>query len=199
MFREQLLVQGILNKFDCDVDVITPQHYDSDKRLLFIANWNEEHLKHLEEALEHDFYQEKGIDIHWNDEWTTCSGCNKGIKTTPDHYGWLPNYIMTKYDVLCRDCVLDELQDLLFEVYANNSETALPDWMLHAAEDKGLLFEIQSDFESGMHPGQTDDPQKILAKYIEENPENKYIFAITSKGQFDVNFGIYKLIEEEVE
>ena len=198
MFREQNLVNGILGKFDGEVGVITPQESDSSERLLFIADWNKKELKHLSDALEHDFYENREIGIHWDDEWSTCSDCGAGIKMTPDCYGWQPNYIRLEYDTLCRKCSIENIVEVLEEEFYNNPRKAAPSWLRNEALRRGMISLVQDDFESGMHPGQTDDPQKILKEYIEENPEDGFIFCFDSVGQFDIHFSIYKIVEEVV-
>lgn len=45
------------------------------------------------------------------------------------------------------------------------------------------------DYESGLHPGQTDSPQKIAAALVAAGKE--YLFQIGGVGQFDVRFHVW--------
>lgn len=134
--------------------------------------------------------------MHWADEWCVCSECGVGVKLTPDCYGWQPNYITTKGDRLCRKCAIEDVEDVLEEEFANNPNKALPSWLKEKAVKKGWISLVQDNFETGWHSGQTDDPQAVLNEYIEEYPEDTFVFCIDTVGAFDVHFSIYKLNKE---
>jgi len=57
-------------------------------------------------------------------------------------------------------------------------------------------YELAEDgFEHGFHEYQTDNPEKILEKYLEKYPEGKFIFRLDEVSQFDIHFSIYKKVE----
>ncbi len=50
---------------------------------------------------------------------------------------------------------------------------------------------MNGTFENGWHPGQTDDPKKILAEYQAKFPDKEFLFQVPEVGQFDVMFTIW--------
>lgn len=45
-----------------------------------------------------------GHYCQWSDEWTTCSDCNRAVRTQPNSYDWEPSYHMGDGELLCLDC-----------------------------------------------------------------------------------------------
>ena len=50
---------------------------------------------------------------------------------------------------------------------------------------------IDQEFETGWHPGQTDEPQKVFERLQEEMPDHDFIFDLRSKGQFDISWSVW--------
>jgi len=132
----------------------------------------------------------------------------------PLHYGWEPQFIKAMlYEpgdflaYICRDCVERvEDEEILREdyiadyIYSTNNKpieriAALPDWCIPIIKKMGYKC-LEDDmtcarFETGFHPGQTDDPQTV-AQWMEENlPGHEYMFVITERGQFDVHWTVF--------
>jgi hypothetical protein len=152
-----------------------PGYTDPNKCVLF-ANWNY-FPRGIDSILEN-----YGYAIEWSDEWSTCDGCNKAVRTSPDSYGWQPSYaIVNDCEILCADCLAD------------NPTTALN---MHAiAPAKWGYKMLQDSFENGLHPGQTDDPKRIY-KLLTDAGHSRILFRIDSVGQFDMQFSVWEHTEE---
>ena len=121
-----------------------------------------------------------------------CDDCGKGFRCSPSSYGWQMYGIILDGYCLCGDCV-DPVEYL--ESIENDPKKALTSILLdkHDPEKYGYKL-FKDDFENGLHPGQNDSPDDILKQAILEHPKGKFIFAMTSQGQFDIYFSIYKKV-----
>ena len=73
--------------------------YETLKRGILFANWN------LFCAKAVTLCERMGFEIEWSDEWTTCSDCDKAVRTSPDSAYWTPSYVITKDgDFWCKEC-----------------------------------------------------------------------------------------------
>ena len=151
-----------------------------------LANWNNIPQK-VYNALE-----SMGYSCEWEDEWQYCTDCYKVFRTSPNSYGWQKYYSwIGECDIVCGDCI-KENPDGYFESLENNPakcetlDLNLTDYGYELAED---------GFEHGFHEYQTDNPEKILEKYLEKYPEGKFIFRLDEVSQFDIHFSIYKKVE----
>ena len=45
-----------------------------------------------------------GIPCEWSDEWTTCCGCGRLIRTQPDSYAYEPQYVLHNGEITCVKC-----------------------------------------------------------------------------------------------
>lgn len=174
--------------------------YSTDKPLIVFANWN-----HLNKGDKEGFTRrstmdaiEKHVEIEWSDEWTTGADNGKAYRTQPDCHGWTPYYIIQDD---CEIVGIDELladdsklSDYLVSIENNDRQTVMDHISPDKLEELGYK-EVEGDFQSGFHPGQTDKPADILARLLTENPEGRYIFRIDGKGQFDITFSVYQKIE----
>lgn len=142
--------------------------------------------------------KECGVEIEWSDEWTNCSHCYKAVRTSPNCYGWEASYVwVSDGEILCHECVENnqEWLDEIIEWYANDHRKVVLSWFYKYLEQEEFICyspdEYCQIFETGLHPGQNDDPEKI-AQDIEENlPEYDYIFKIDGVGQFDVSWSVF--------
>lgn len=154
-----------------------PGYSQPSKGILF-ANWNYFPCKAT------DLLEQMGYEIQWSYEWTTCEGCGKALRTSPDCYQWQPSYfIENECSFVCRDCL--DIPAYL-ESMENNPRRALNDHINPA--DYGYEL-VEDKFESGWYPGQNDDPHKIFEKYSEKY--SRLLFCVDSVGQFDVRFSIW--------
>jgi hypothetical protein len=88
-----------------------PGYADPECGLVAVGNWNS--VRPYREEGPEDFTPELlgealdalGVPCEWSDEWTSCDGCNKIVRTQPDGFSWTPAY---SYDddneVDCHGC-----------------------------------------------------------------------------------------------
>ena len=151
------------------------------------TNWNDVPKK-MRDFLESHF------EIVWDDEYVSCDHCSRAVRVVHDSYGWEAPFLRTDSEIVCKKCIKDnpEWLEEFIEDYKNTSKRALPSWTMPLLKNAGFVCFEQEDgcarFESGWHPGQTDDPVKILEELEREFPEAEVVFVLTGVGQFDVNF-----------
>lgn len=182
--------------------------------MVLAANWN-----HIPRKLydwmekEFDWKEPQLVLLEWSDEWIRCSHCYKAVRESPTSYGWLPSYVwVSDCEILCPDCYEDpdneDWREEVIEHYANNPRMALPPQWDELLEDHG--FECYSEdtdtctrYQTGFHPHQTDDPKEIF-KLLKEKFKSVWnrtqvVFIMRSKGQFDLDWGVYYRVREEDE
>jgi hypothetical protein len=123
-------------------------------------------------------FEKLGVEIEWSDMISSCGGCGKCIRTEPDSYGWRPDFIVTDGDILCSECAEDDAETLLEEAEGGtwNNETIDPAQHGYVA--------LPEEYETGWHPGQTDDPRKVL-RALEAKGITRALVVIKDVGQFD--------------
>lgn len=131
---------------------------------------------------------EKAFNICFADEYNSCSGCGKLIKTSPSYYGDLPEYLHTDCEILCSDCYTD---DDVIGLYLNDVNKAVNSRQLKKSLEKHGFICYRDNLESGFHPGQTDNPHKISQELEAEIPGAEWIFCIDGAGQFDIRFSLW--------
>jgi hypothetical protein len=154
----------------------------TEKGILF-GNWNYFSRKAC------DLLEQAGYELEWEDEWDTCADCGRAIRTSADSYGWTASYvILNDCELVCLDCL--DFGDYLESIEDNPDKACTPDIN---PNQYGYTL-IDNSFESGLHPGQNDNPKSIL-----ENMQSKgykhLVFRVSRVGQFDVNFEIYQKID----
>ena len=178
-------------------------------KMMITADWNPPKMEKIYKFLEKF---EDILELDWSDEWTNCSDCNKAVRTSPDSYGWERSYIMGEHDLVCHECITEDI-NFLIDTYKNTTDRAIPSWAKPLIIEEGFTCLEDLDyegkpfcerFETGWHSFQTDDPEKVIKKLKEELGELwfdnyiEYIFAINSVGQFDVHWSVYvRSLEDE--
>jgi len=160
--------------------------YDNPKKGIITGNWNN-FPKRLCKILE-----KAGYSCEFYDEWSTCQGCYKLVRTSPDSYGWKQSYVIyNDCELICHNCVKEDLDE--YENYLLNSvkraDTLDIDW-----ESRGFTRFNEDRFESGFHSFQTDNPQdvkKLLPK------DHDFLFVISDKSQFSTGFDVWIRKKEE--
>jgi hypothetical protein len=77
--------------------------YTQPAKGVLLANWNNL-PRNLDRILE-----KLGYAIEWSDEWMTCEGCQKIVRSSADSFVWEPAYkIVNDSEVLCTACYADE-------------------------------------------------------------------------------------------
>ncbi len=146
-------------------------------------------------------------DESWgfDDEYVMCDHCYKVVRTSPDSYSWVARYWVDHEngEIICGDCVLQDFIDEYIESLINNHKSA--NTILGDKELENLGF-VQCnchgeacEFETGLHEGWNDSPEKILKNALVKNPDKEYIFSITGVEQFGVQYTLYgRIMKREV-
>jgi hypothetical protein len=81
-----------------------PGYTDPAKGIL-LANWNvfSQRVAKILEGY--------GYAIEWEDEWATCSCCNKAFRISPDSYYWTPSYKIEDGEVFCLECATEDEEE----------------------------------------------------------------------------------------
>lgn len=163
-----------------------PGYTDSPKGVLW-ANWN---------VFPRDFdriLERAGYTVEWSDEWSTCDGCNRAVRTSPDSYQYQPFYVlMNDCEIVCLDCV--DWPDYLESIEDN------PDMAVIAECYPGKYgYHRVSDseaYENGFHPGQDDNPATIL-KALHAAGREHIVFRIPETSQFYIRFETWQRNADE--
>ncbi len=152
--------------------------YTAGERGVAFGNWN-----HAER--EGDILEKMGFSIEWHDEWATCGGCYKAVRTQADSYSWVPSYKLGDGEIYCKDCLLDDPEDYIRSVLIDEG----------GSETFGLMlskhgFQLDGSFESGFHEGQIADPRQELEK-IRKLTDRNPVLQIDNVGQFDTHWSIW--------
>lgn len=134
--------------------------------------------------------EEQGVEMHFYDEWTVVD--DKAYRTAADSYTWQSSILFTEWgDVLTPDDGIEPWIDYV----KNDPDRCLTTW---SADDLPPEWEKWNGrFESGWHPGQTDDPKKITDDIQAEHPGADILFLLDENSQFYVGFSAWFRKEEE--
>jgi hypothetical protein len=126
-----------------------------------------------------------GFELEWEDEWTTCGNCGKAVRTQPDSYSWTPSYVIyDECELICSECV--SWPDYLESIEDKPRKCCPPD----CDPTEFGYVKFNGTFENGWHPGQNDDPRKIL-EAMHADGMKRVVFRHSASGQFDVEFEAY--------
>lgn len=128
-----------------------------------------------------------GCEWGFSDEYTTCCDCGNVIRTSPDSYGWQPDYYVGDGFIACKECFdnTPNYQEAYIEERINNPQNAV-NGLLDKDQIEELGFvEVDEDFENGWY-NRHDNPQKIYDR-LSENYE-EVLFYVDGVGQFHVSF-----------
>lgn len=155
--------------------------YEKPARGILLANWND-----IPQALQ-DRLEKQGFEMEWEDEWYIDSGRtpSKAYRTQANYHGWESRVMLIDGDVLTPD---DDLEEWI-EHCQNKASKSLPSWWPQEDITKLGWVRTSEQFEAGLHPGQNDDPRAIARRIREAG--DSFLFQVTDKGQFDVNFTVY--------
>jgi hypothetical protein len=136
---------------------------------------------------------ENGWELEWYDEWVVDHDNSKAYRLNADSYSWQPSTMFTD------DCELitpDDSIEVWIEQVVNNPNRCLPTVVWSGADLEAAGFKAyQCGYESGWHPGQTDDPNKISKlitdEYANEGKQVDIVYLLSSTGQFDIGFCAY--------
>ena len=159
--------------------------YDQPKRGILFANWN-----YFPRGID-DILERAGYAIEWSDEWLIAHETGKAYRHSPNSYSWKPYFVMTDYgDVIGGDEIEsgDQLEWYVNEYLLNEPRRC----NVFDIDLAALGFVPESgDYETGFHPGQTDDPRKVFAQIRKERPNSDVVFSLDDKGQFDTRWSAW--------
>lgn len=148
------------------------------------ADWNPRRYERIGKLLE-----KCGMQTEWSDEWTTCANCGKAIRIHADCYHWTPYYWFDEKngEEICGGCLRDDKRrqsDYVESLIGNPRLAVVFDWL----DLEDYFFEcVREQCESGWHPGQTDNPEKIINDY----PDKDVIFRLDDQSQFYIRFSVW--------
>jgi hypothetical protein len=161
-----------------------------DDKPVIMANWNNI------TAEVYDKLESMGYSCEWEDEWVECSSCYKAFRTSPDSYGWEMCGIIGDGEAICGDCLKDDPAEYL-ESIENQPKRALTCSLYRVIDPCDHGYKLINDELANDWNGGNDDPVKILTDLQDKTPGGRFLFVITSQGQFGVEFAVYQKIEEE--
>ncbi len=173
--RLEHLLQRLWNNHNVDSATTygEPGYQDPPEGILF-ANWNNISRE------TGNYLEEEGYALEWSDEWTIVD--DKAYRTSPDSYLWESRLL-----IIDGEYITDEEPSIWLEYATNNPDFTLPSWFTVTDLLAAGYELLKTGLESGLHPGQTDDPEKVLKEYKDEG-YTSIVFRINGTGQFDISF-----------
>lgn len=159
--------------------------YDDPRKGVLLANWNQYPGRLI------DLLEKQGYAIEWSDEWATCDDCGKLVRTSANSYDWQPSYtLVDDCSVVCKDCI--DAEDYLKSI-ENNPQVC--NVFAHIDPADYGYEKYNGTYESGWHPGQTDDPKAIYAM-LREKGYTRVLFTLKENSQFYSTFTAWTKAEE---
>lgn len=87
-----------------------PGYTDPECGIIATGNWNSVDEDDMPERLS-ELLERLGVSCEWSDEWSSCGGCGKLVRTEPDCYDWEPSYHISDSDIYCRECRAPDTSD----------------------------------------------------------------------------------------
>ena len=148
----------------------------------------------------------------FSDEYEICSECNTVLRTSPDSYGWVPNYYQDpdgyKY---CQECcesgglIEYSIENTQYNIDNGQEPNSLP-WIFDLTDEWHMIQpDLRYDFskwENGLHGGQVDSPLKQGQIVRSEKYEGESLFEIVYRihpSQFYVEWDVYIRVNPNIE
>jgi len=186
-FLEQINASGEVNY---SPGYANSRRYGNPKHGIFLADWNDfPDIMDLKEKT----IKSWGYAIECIDEWVECDRCQEIFKTTPDYHGDLMQGAIFDVSAVCEKCLKADPDDYL-DWLENNPRHALTFDL--GLKSRGYIHYdnpedgYKHNFETGLHIGMDDDPQKI-AKQLRAAGITRFLFKVDGRGQFDTNFSLW--------
>jgi len=154
-------------------------HYETEKPVFTV------HLNYDSHNRIYDLCEQAGIDYRFDDE-IICDEQGRAHESQPGFYGDVMTWTwFDECSIIARDEIDDSL-DYWAEQLTDNPNKA-DKWNT----DFSSLGFVRHDgkYESGFHPGQTDNPETIQAELLKTY--DHVIWSIDSIGQFDCGFSAW--------
>lgn len=162
---------------------------DEDKRAIIFGNWNPI-PSFICNALEKQF------ELEWSDEWLVDHNDEgKAYRCQPDNHGWKAFYIITEDGEVWGGEAIEADPEEYVNEYLLNSTRHVCTFNIDLA---GMGFELMPEvYETGFHPFQTDEPNKILAAMQEKYPHSDFVFGKLKMEQFAAKYQLYRRPDKE--
>ena len=175
-----------------------PGYSDPDSGMILLGNWNGLSVYDSSKQKRIDIddtmprlakiFESMGIELEWEDEWTSCYECSKLVRTSADSYSWTQSFFaFDTGELICHECIAEDPKDYLENL--ENSPTIANTMRQIDLEEHGYV-QVVDRFESGWHQGQDADP-KLIQSLLEESGFSRFLFNIDSVGQFDTRFSVW--------
>jgi hypothetical protein len=163
--------------------------YRTPKKGILFADWNI-----FPRGLD-DILERYGYDVQWEDEWMTCGGCGKAVRSQGNSYHWQPSYaILHECELYCVECLQDDPEEHLKGLEDNprtcNTIRAID------PEDYGYIKVNTDAYETGWHAGQNDDPKKVY-EGLKAKGYQGIVFSLDENSQFYSKWSVYYRPAEE--
>lgn len=165
--------------------------YDDPEGGILLANWNKV-PKTVQEGL-----ARRGFELEWFDEWTLIGCPEKAYRTKGDCYAWTQYYVWPEDgDPVGGDKIEndEETRRWYVEEYLLDDPTHCNLFRIDFAA-MGFI-RLEPGYETGFHPGQTDDPKKVFEQLQAKMPGKEFLFDLTSTGQFDIGWQVWARDEQ---
>ncbi len=176
---------------------------------IFAANWNEERkwdpAGQTSEVIDETLAKlavlldRLGHSVEWSENYTSCEGCQRAIRTEMNSYAWIPDFWEgSGCGIYCATCVAIDPEEYIDWLSGNSKHANTLSTV--KLDDHGwkVITDVDGDpltFENGWYGGQTADPEAI-ANTLKAAGFDRFIFDVTDKGQFDVTWVVYALSGE---
>lgn len=167
--------------------------YDGD--CIALGDWNEESdyvdgqrvvrddtITRLANILERMDYE-----LEWCDEWVSCEECQGLFRSEPNSYGWRMYGVFSDLGTICADCICANPTELLEDL--EGKCICAVTWDIDL-DEHGYVKANDESYENGLYGGQNDDPH-ALSVAMEKLGIGRYLFEISSVGQFDIAFNVW--------
>ena len=133
----------------------------------------------------------------FDDDTHRCGEC--GIFVDAYNYHGSPDYIVTDYDIICKDCFLDNFEEYL-DLFICNDDRTLPDYfdidMLEKLGYQCIDNESCPLYHSELYDSMNDHPANIVASVSREfgfklSDRYNYVWVISDSSSFHVAFQLF--------
>lgn len=188
--RTRQIIHGMTHKANEDVSYCSyygEPGYTQPREGVILANWNNFKKRTA------DYLEAAGYELEWSDEWTIDYDNDKAYRTSPDSYFWRPAFIYTEGgDMLTPD---DDEGDVIEEVAIEKGKQkdaikCLPNWITqdHLKAAGYEPWEDGKEYETGLHHGQDDSPDKVAKEIFTHDGITHVCFFVNDKSQFDIRW-----------
>jgi hypothetical protein len=107
------LLAGYANAYDGDLSVplvALGDWNDASVQMLRGGRYEYERVSALPVRVER-MLRRYGVGVEWHDEWATCEGCDKAVRTQPDCMVWEAKYKVLEGELLCFPCLEEKAKE----------------------------------------------------------------------------------------